>query len=212
MFVDKLLSTFDTGLRTVLASAHPSRSRPDANIDESDSSDSNLTDEQKNLAIALMRINHLGEVCAQALYSGQAFTSQSPEIVNALKQAATEETDHLSWCETRIHELGGRKSILSPVMYTCSFTLGAFAGAIGDKWNLGFLAETENQVGAHLGSHLEKLSPQDTKTRAIVAQMHQDETAHAQEAMRLGAAELPEPIKVGMKFASKIMTTTAYYI
>jgi 3-demethoxyubiquinol 3-hydroxylase len=212
MLIDKLITTFDTGLRTVLASAHPSRSRPDTLLDDSDNSDSHLSDEQKNLAISLMRINHLGEVCAQALYSGQAFTSRSPFIVDALKQAAVEETDHLSWCETRIQELGGRKSFLSPVMYTCSFTLGAIAGAIGDEWNLGFLAETETQVGAHLGSHLEKLSHQDTKTRAIVEQMHIDETAHAQEAKRLGAAELPEPIKVGMKFASKIMTTTAYYI
>ncbi|MFM9836221.1 MAG: 2-polyprenyl-3-methyl-6-methoxy-1,4-benzoquinone monooxygenase [Methylophilaceae bacterium] len=212
MLIDKLITTFDTGLRTVLASAHTSRTRPDKLIDETLQCDSNLSDEEKKLAIALMRVNHVGEVCAQALYSGQSFTSRNPQIVDALKHAAVEETDHLSWCETRIHELGGRKSLLNPVMYAVSFTLGAVAGAIGDKWNLGFLAETENQVGAHLSSHLAKLSHQDTKTRAIVEQMHKDETAHALEAKQLGAAELPEPVKVGMKFASKMMTTTAFYI
>ncbi len=207
MLMDKLITTFDMGLRTVLATPHASRVRPDAKIDEA-----SLDDNQKQQAVALMRINHVGEVCAQALYSGQAFTSRNPQIVNALKHAAAEETDHLAWCEGRINDLGGRKSLLNPLWYAGSFTLGAIAGAIGDKWNLGFLAETEQQVGAHLVSHLEKLSVDDVKTRAIIEQMHTDEIGHAQEAKQLGAAELPEPIKAGMKLASKIMTTTAYYV
>jgi 3-demethoxyubiquinol 3-hydroxylase len=207
MLIDKLITTFDAGLRTVFATAHASRIRPDNSIEEAP-----LDDSQKQQAVALMRINHVGEVCAQALYSGQAFTSRNPQIVDALKHAAIEETDHLAWCEGRIHELGGRKSFLNPLWYAGSFTLGAIAGAIGDKWNLGFLAETEQQVGAHLVSHLEKLSIEDTKTRAIIKQMHIDEIGHAQVAKHLGAAELPEPVKHGMKLASKVMTTTAYYV
>ena len=207
MLIDTLITTFDTGLRTVLTTAHASRARPDAATDETP-----LSDAQKQQAAALMRINHVGEVCAQALYSGQAFTSRNPQIVDALKHAAAEETDHLAWCEDRINELGGRKSLLNPLWYAGSFTLGAIAGAVGDKWNLGFLAETEQQVGAHLASHLEKLSADDVKTRTIVKQMHKDETAHALEAKQLGAAELPNAVKAGMKLASKIMTTTAYYI
>lgn len=207
MFIDKLITTFDNGLRTVLVTAHASRTRPDAHLEEN-----TLTDAQKNEAAALMRINHVGEVCAQALYSGQAFTSRNPQIVQAMQHAADEETDHLAWCESRIHELGGRKSLLNPLWYTGSFAIGAVAGAIGDKWNLGFLAETEQQVGAHLAGHLQKLSADDTKTRKIIEQMHTDETAHALEAKRLGAADLPQPVKAGMKLASKIMTTTAYYI
>ena len=207
MLIDTLINTFDTGLRTVFAEVHASRVRPDAGIEEAI-----LDDKKKQQAAALMRINHVGEVCAQALYSGQALTSRNPRIVSALQQAAAEETDHLAWCEGRINELGGRKSILNPIWYTGSFTLGAIAGLVGDKWNLGFLAETEQQVSAHLVSHLEKLSVEDAKTRAIVAQMHTDETAHALEAKQLGAAQLPEPVKAGMKLASKIMTTTAHYL
>ena len=159
-----------------------------------------------------MRINHVGEVCAQALYSGQALTSKSPHIVSALKHAANEETDHLAWCEVRISELGGRKSWLNPLWYAGSFTLGAVAGALDDKWNLGFLAETEKQVSEHLKNHLQQLSIDDIKTRTIIEQMQQDEAAHAQEASALGASELPAPIKAGMKIASKMMTSTAYYI
>jgi len=207
MIIDKLITTFDTGLRTVLTTAHATRVRPDNAKEETA-----LSNEQKQQAAALMRINHVGEVCAQALYSGQAFTSRNPQIVHALKRAADEETDHLAWCESRINELGGRKSLLNPLWYTGSFTLGAIAGAVGDKWNLGFLAETEQQVSAHLASHLEKLSAEDVKTRAIIEQMHTDETAHAYEARQLGAAELPDAVKTGMKLASKIMTTTAYYV
>lgn len=207
MHLDELITTFDTGLRTLLAPAKPNRARPDIVMAEPP-----LSPEQKQEAIALMRVNHVGEVCAQALYSGQALTAHHPQITQALKQAANEETDHLAWCEQRIKELGGRKSWLNPLWYTGSFALGVMAGAVADKWNLGFLAETEQQVGAHLDSHLSRLSPDDTKTRTIITQIKLDEMAHAQDAKALGGAELPTPIKAGMKLASKIMTTTAYYI
>jgi 3-demethoxyubiquinol 3-hydroxylase len=207
MSLDQFITTFDTGLRTVFASAHAARPRPDASLEESA-----LDDASKQQAAALMRINHVGEVCAQALYSGQALTSKNPHIAKALTHAAAEETDHLAWCEARINELGGRKSLLNPLWYAGSFTLGAVAGALNDKWNLGFLAETELQVAAHLHNHLQQLSDADIKTRTIVHQMQQDEAAHASEAYALGASELPAPIKAGMKIASNIMTKTAYYI
>lgn len=207
MYLDELITTFDTGLRTLLAPASPNRQRPDSAI-----ADPVLAPAQKQQAIALMRVNHVGEVCAQALYSGQALTTHNPQITQALKQAANEETDHLAWCEQRINELGGRKSLLNPFWYAGSFALGAIAGAVADKWNLGFLAETEQQVGAHLDSHLSKLSPDDIKTRLIITQIKQDEHRHAEDAKALGGAELPSAIKIGMKLASKIMTTTAYYI
>ena len=207
MSLDQFITTFDAGLRTVFASAQAARPRPDAHIEESA-----LDDVSKQHAATLMRINHVGEICAQALYSGQAITSKNPQIVKALQHAAAEEIDHLAWCEARINELGGRKSLLNPLWYAGSFTLGAVAGALGDQWNLGFLAETENQVAAHLQNHLQQLSDEDIKTRTIVHQMQQDEAAHASEANALGASELPAPIKAGMKIASKIMTQTAYYI
>lgn len=207
MHLDKLISTFDTGLRTLFAQPMPSRARPDADIQ-----DVPLNDEEKQQAAALMRINHVGEVCAQALYSGQALVSRDVKIVNALKQAAIEETDHLAWCEGRIAELGGRKSLLNPLWYVGSFGLGVTAGLLGDRWNLGFLAETEKQVEAHLASHLEMLSPDDRKTRKIVEQMQSDEREHASTAQQLGGIALPLPVQFGMKIASKIMTKTAYYV
>ena len=207
MQIDQLINTFDTGLRTLFATAVAARQRPDALIEEL-----TLDEKSKQHAAALMRVNHVGEVCAQALYSGQALTSKNPQIVHALQHAAAEETDHLAWCEARINELGGRKSLLNPLWYAGSFTLGAMAGVLGDKWNLGFLAETEKQVSAHLQNHLNQLDETDIKTRTIVEQMQQDEAAHAAEATQLGASELPAPVKAGMQFASKIMTKAAYYI
>ena len=207
MLLDKLITTFDTGLRTVFAQAVPGRERPDASIEEM-----SLSESQKSQAASLMRINHVGEVCAQALYSGQAFTSRNVQTVKSLQHAADEETDHLAWCESRINELGGRKSFLNPVWYIGSFALGATAGLMSDKWNLGFLAETEQQVSNHLNNHLTKLSDADVKTRTIVSQMQQDEAAHAEEAKQLGGSDLPRPVKAGMKLASKIMTSTAYYV
>jgi len=206
MIIDKLIHTFDTGLRTVFAEARPNRARPDEAIQTDD-----ITGDDKAKVVGLMRVNHVGEVCAQALYSGQAFTSRNPAIVDELKEAAQEETDHLAWCESRIHELGGRTSLLNPLWYIGSFSIGAVAGAIGDKWNLGFLEETEQQVSAHLSSHLSQLPAEDKKSRAIIEQMHADEMSHAQQAHNLGAAVLPAPVKTMMKLSSKMMTKTAYY-
>ena len=205
--IDKLITTLDTGLRTIFASSVAARPRPDASVEEA-----TLDDKSKQHAAALMRINHVGEVCAQALYSGQALTSKNPHIVHALQHAAAEETDHLAWCEARMKELGGRKSWLNPIWYAGSFTLGAVAGALSEKWNLGFLAETEKQVASHLQNHLNQLDETDIKTRTIVTQMQQDEAAHAAEALQLGGSELPAPVKLGMQLASKIMTKTAYHI
>lgn len=207
MFSDKLISAFDKGLRTVFATSTAASMRPDAHLEEA-----KLSEASRSHAAALMRINHVGEVCAQALYSGQALSTRNPQISKALQHAANEETDHLAWCEARINELGGRKSLLNPLWYAGSFTIGAVAGLLNDKWNLGFLAETENQVSAHLHNHLSQLDIHDLKTRTIVNRMQQDEVAHAHEANQLGASELPAPVKTGMKFASKIMTKTAYYI
>lgn len=207
MIPDKLITTFDKSLRTLFATTVAARARPDALLAEA-----TLNETSKKHAAKLMRINHVGEVCAQALYSGQAFTSRSSHLVTALKQAADEEIDHLAWCEARINELGGRKSLLNPLWYAGSFTLGAVAGALGDKWNLGFLEETEQQVSAHLQNHLDQLDESDIKTRTIINQMQAEELVHANTANQLGASELPAPIKAGMKIASKLMTNTAYYI
>ena len=205
--LDRLIIEFDKSLRTVLSQPHASRVRPDLNL-----ADANLDEAEKRHVAALMRINHCGEVCAQALYSGQALTSRNPTITSALREAAIEETDHLAWCEARIQELGGRKSLLNPVWYVGSFTMGIVAGALGDHWNLGFLAETEKQVAAHLVSHLDKIPSDDHKTRAIIDQMQLDETAHAETAQMHGAADLPAPIKSMMQLASKVMTKVAYHI
>jgi len=205
--LDTLIIEFDNGLRTLLAKPRSVRAHPDIDITEAD-----LSEAEKKHAGALMRVNHTGEVCAQALYSGQALSAHHPETTAALKQAAQEETEHLAWCETRIQQLGGRTSLLNPVFYAGSFTMGAIAGALGDRWNLGFLAETEKQVEAHLASHLDQLPESDTKTRKIIEQMQQDEANHANQAMQQGAAELPAPVKFLMKKASKLMTASAYYL
>jgi 3-demethoxyubiquinol 3-hydroxylase len=146
------------------------------------------------------------------LYNGQALTAKNPQTVQALHQASKEETEHLAWCEKRIQALGGHTSLLNPLWYAGSFTLGAIAGAIGDKWNLGFLAETERQVGAHLDKHLRELPTGDDKSRAILEQMKIDEAEHADTAVRLGAAELPKPVKAAMKQMSKVMTSTTYHL
>jgi len=205
--LDTLIVELDTGLRTLLAKPRSVRPHPDANFAEAD-----LSEAEKAHASALMRVNHTGEVCAQALYSGQALTAHRPETTLALKHAAQEETEHLAWCETRISQLGGHTSLLNPLFYAGSFTMGAVAGALGDKWNLGFVAETEKQVEAHLASHLEKLPESDQKTRKIIEQMQRDEAKHANEAKQLGATELPTPVKFLMKKMSKLMTTSSYYL
>lgn len=207
--LDRLIVEFDKGLKTLTANAHSVRPHPDHNINQATE---DLTSEEKRHAASLMRINHCGEVCAQALYNGQALTAKNPETVKALEQASKEETEHLAWCEKRIQELGSHTSFLNPIWYASSFTLGAIAGAFGDKWNLGFLAETERQVGKHLNHHLETLPSNDAKSRAILEQMKIDEAEHAKTAVHLGAAELPAPIKAAMQSMSKVMTKTTYHL
>ena len=169
-----------------------------------------LGEAEREHAAALMRVNHVGEVCAQALYQGQALTARNAENKAALERAAREEEDHLAWSAERIRELGGRTSLLNPLWYAGSFAIGAAAGALGDRWNLAFLAETERQVEAHLTGHLEALPAEDRRTRAVVEAMRADEARHRGKVVELGAAELPRPVKAAMRFASKVMTTLAY--
>lgn len=205
--IDQAIIEFDKALRTVFAAAPTSRARPGEHLPEAE-----MSREEKRHAAALMRVNHVGEVCAQALYQGQALTSRDPATREALVQAAWEETEHLNWTEKRIEELGGRKSLLNPLWYAGSLALGVFAGKCGDKWNLGFLAETEHQVGAHLAEHLRRLPAADERSRAIVTQMAADEAEHAETAIRLGGSNLPAPVRRAMQLSSKLMTGTAYYV
>ncbi len=204
---DRFILEFDKALRTVFAKAPTKRDVPGAKCPESV-----LSAEEKTQVVALMRINHVGEICAQALYQGQALTSRNAAIRQALEHAAAEETEHLAWTERRIAELGGRKSLLNPLWYCGALSMGVIAGKLGDGWNLGFLAETERQVEAHLDHHLTALPLQDAKSRAIVEQMRLDEIAHAETAISLGARDLPVPAKSFMKAISRVMTRTAYYV
>ena len=205
--VDSLILGFDRALRTVAGATQATRPNPAAELPEAD-----LAPDERRDAAALMRVNHCGEVCAQALYQGQAAASGNAALKRSLAEAAREEEDHLAWSEARIQELGGRTSLLNPLWYAASFTIGFAAGKAGDKWNLGFLDETERQVEAHLHGHLERLSPLDVRTRAVVQQMKVDEAHHAQTARDLGAAELPEPVKHAMKAVAKVMTRTTYWV
>lgn len=207
MIADRFVVEFDKALRTVFAEASTTRELPGRNLSEAV-----LSADEKALAGALMRVNHVGEVCAQALYQGQALSSRNPGIRQALEKAANEETEHLAWTERRIGELNARKSLLNPLWYFGALSMGVLAGRLGDAWNLGFLAETERQVEAHLDRHLETLPAQDMKSRAIVAQMRLDEISHAETAMALGARELPPPAKLAMKLVARVMTRTAYYV
>lgn len=207
MTIDRLIVEFDKALRTIVAPALPVRAVPGDELPEAQ-----LSPEERRHAAALMRVNHVGEVCAQALYQGQAIASPTREIQEALTQAAREETEHLAWTGQRIVELGGRKSLLNPVWYSGALAIGVVAGGLGDRWNLGFLAETERQVEAHLDAHLERLPAADLKSRKVLEQMRDDEIRHAETAVRLGAASLPAPIRLAMKAASRVMTTTAYYL
>lgn len=202
---DRVITEFDRALRTVFASARSVRPVPGDTQPEAD-----LGASQRRHVVGLMRVNHCGEICAQALYQGQALTSRDPAVREALRSAADEETEHLAWTERRIEELGGRKSLFNPAWYVGSLTLGLLAGALGDKWSLGFLAETERQVEAHLDGHLLSLPEDDLRSRAIVDQMRLDEIQHAETAVRHGAAELPGLAKTAMKLMAKVMTGTAY--
>ena len=202
--LDDLITAFDRGLRTVFAPAQSRRATPGTDLPEAA-----MTEEQRRRAAALMRVNHAGEVCAQALYQGQALTARNPSSRTALEQAAREETEHLAWTERRIEELGGRKSLLNPVWYAGSFAIGALAGLVGDRWSLGFLAETERQVVTHLEGHLRRLPEADRRSRAIVEAMREDESRHATSAIGHGAAELPAPAKAAMRVTSSVMTSAS---
>jgi len=210
---DQLIMNADTALRTLFGEPLTTvRKYPAENDSDSEMPDPEFSEQDKKHIAALMRVNHSGEVSAQALYQGQSLTSKNKEIKEKLQQAALEENDHLYWTKTRVHELGSHTSLLNPLWYGGSFAIGAFAGAIGDKWNLGFLAETEHQVVEHLESHLNQLPGGDLRSRAILEQMKIDESKHATTAIESGAAELPPPVKKLMAAMSKVMTGAAYYI
>ena len=206
--IDRLILEFDTALRSVVGGAHAHRPTPGSDF----GGNSGLDAIERKHAAGLMRVNHVGEVCAQALYQSQKLVARNPEIQEMLDHSGQEEMDHLAWCETRLQELGSHTSYLNPLWYAGSFAIGLAAGLAGDKWSLGFVAETEKQVENHLESHLEKLPKEDQRSRAIVDQMRIDEIAHGQAAKNAGGANLPEPIKKIMQAISKVMTTTAYKI
>ena len=204
---DKLITEVDQALRTVHTLAPTTeRDNPSSNVLD----DKDLTDVEKKLSARLMRINHAGEVSAQGLYRGQALTAKREDIREQMERSAMEENDHLNWCELRLEELDERKSIFGPIWYLGSYSIGAMAGLIGDKWSLGFVKETEDQVVRHLNEHIEKLPANDLKSMAILEQMRIDEAHHADVAVEAGAVQLPLPIrKVLMPFMSRVMTTTA---
>ncbi len=204
--LDRLIAGVDTALRTVAAPAGRSpRANPAAAVAEAD-----LDTRQKAHAAGLMRVNHAGEVAAQGLYQGHAVVARDREIEAQMQQAADEEFDHLAWCEQRLDELGERPSRLSPIWYAGAFAMGALSGVIGDKWSLGFIAETERQVCDHLDSHLDRLPVDDARSRAIVAAMRDEEAEHGKNAVAAGAAELPHALKILMQATARVMTTTAY--
>ncbi|MFM9971067.1 MAG: 2-polyprenyl-3-methyl-6-methoxy-1,4-benzoquinone monooxygenase [Burkholderiales bacterium] len=207
MLIDHLICEFDRGLRTLFATPHAMRTSPAAAVDEGE-----LSVDARKFSAALMRVNHSGEVCAQALYQGQAITTRNVELREALSRAAQEEIDHLAWSHERIVELGGNTSMLNPLWYAGSLATGMLAGSFGDGWNLGFLAETETQVEQHLQGHMQRLDSHDHKTQAVIDAMQRDEAGHAQHARELGAKELPPPIKAAMRCAARLMTGTSFRI
>ena len=204
---DHLVLTIDKAVRASFGAAQARRASPDEALPEAE-----LAPAERQHAAALMRVNHCGEVCAQALYQGQSLASDNPRIKHALAKAASEEEDHLAWCERRIEALGGRTSLLNPLWYAGSLAIGFAAGKLGDAWNLGFLRETEKQVERHLQGHLDRLSGSDLRTRAVVAAMQGDEAGHARTAEALGARELPAPVKSVMRVAARVMTATSYWL
>jgi len=207
-FIDQCIANADQALRTVfgepVGSGRDNPAQPEA--------DNELSATEKAESICLMRVNHAGEVCAQALYQGQALTAHRNVTRSQMKQAAEEENDHLAWCRQRIDELGGHTSLLNPFWYAGSLAMGAATGLLGDKWSLGFLAETESQVVKHLEGHLQRLPEGDNKSHAILQQMKTDEAKHRATAIRAGGSELPEPVRKMMTLMSRVMTKTAYRI
>jgi ubiquinone biosynthesis monooxygenase Coq7 len=206
--LDRLLAGANNALRTVSAPAgRPARENPAAGVD-----DANLDQRQRAHAAGLMRVNHAGEVAAQGLYQGHAAVARDKSIEEQMQRAANEEFDHLAWCEERLTELGAGPSRLSPVWYAGAFAIGAASGVLGDRWSLGFIAETERQVCEHLESHFDSLPENDGRSRAILRQMHEEEAEHGENAIEAGAAELPLPVKRLMKLTAKVMTRTAYWL
>ena len=201
--VDQLLIATDEALRTLAGAVQPARPSPASTLSEA---------ADPGVSAGLMRVNHAGEICAQALYSGQALFARDSAVREALQEAAAEERDHLSWCRARLEELDSRPSLLDPLWYAGSFGLGMISGLAGDRWSMGFLAETEKQVERHLEGHLDRLPPADVRSRAVVEQMRRDEIRHGQAGHALGARELPLAVKAAMRIASRVMTRTAYYV
>jgi len=206
--LDQLILHFDRGLRTLFGQPQNTmRPNPAQMAPENE-----LNEEEKRLSARLMRVNHAGEVAAQALYQGQALMARTDSVRENMKQSALEENDHLIWCHKRIHDLNGRISWLNPLWYTSSFTLGATAGLVGDKWSLGFVTETEQQVVKHLEGHLQRLPAQDVKSKAILEQMKEDEAHHASVAIKTGGVPLPQSVRWLMGRMSKVMTHSAFWI
>jgi ubiquinone biosynthesis monooxygenase Coq7 len=223
-FTDSVMSSLDSALRTVFAASHATRPMPlgpNRNIPgvvgvgagaETLDAPTVLSDADRRLSAALMRVNHVGEVCAQALYQAQALTARSPQMRQQMLAAAREETDHLAWTQERLRQLNDRPSLLNPVWFAGSFAIGLVAGRLGDAASLGFVVETERQVEAHLASHLDRLPAADTASRAIVEQMKADEARHAEDALAAGAAPMPEPVKWLMTASARVMTTVAHRV
>jgi len=205
MGLDDWIASADQALRTLTGGAHAARTAPSADEGE-------LTGPERKLSGALLRVDHVGEVCAQALYQAQALTARSVGLRAHMRRAADEEVDHLAWTERRLRELGDRTSLLNPLWYAGAFGIGLAAGWAGDRWSLGFVVETERQVEQHLAGHLERLPAADARSRAIVAQMKVDEAAHAAAAQQGGAATLPAPVRFAMRLAARVMTRTAHHI
>jgi ubiquinone biosynthesis monooxygenase Coq7 len=205
--LDALIVGFDKALRVVGGVASASRANPAAHA-----VDCELDEREQRHSAGLMRVNHVGEVCAQALYNAQARHAKSPAMRVQFEQAGREEEDHLAWTAERLTELGSQPSVLNPLWYAGAYAMGTVAARLGDARSLGFVVETERQVEAHLNAHLEQLPAGDAKSRAIVEQMRLDEVAHGDAAQALGAAEMPVPVKLIMRAMSKVMTTTAYYL
>lgn len=205
--MDAIIVAIDTALRTLSGGSHAARPCPRAATEAGP-----LSDEERHVSAALMRVNHVGEVCAQALYSAQALTTRDDGLRRQFEQAAREETDHLAWTQQRLQELGARPSLLNPLWYGGAFAIGLLAGRAGDGASLGFLVETERQVERHLEGHLDRLPAHDAASRAIVERMREDEARHADDAAAAGAQRLPAPVRWAMRAAAKIMTTTAQRI
>ena len=206
--LERVLSLAGRALATVASSQPAERPSPASGVEDQ----AELSPAERRLSGALMRVNHVGEVCAQALYEGQALTARDPALREQFLRAASEENDHLVWTRERLEELGDRPSLLNPLWYAGALVLGALAGRAGDRLSLGFMAETERQVEQHLEGHLDRLPAQDTRSRAIVAVMKDDEVAHADAAIRLGGVDLPAPARGLMRAAARVMTTSAHYI